>query len=133
MTAGKQMSDATAAALKVFQDVLKQLADSPSDPQSEPFNIREYTAAAAQIKAAAEQLSNLLQAFNQTTSPERLDAVSTRMGMLSQQAEASSKTVVDYAFNQMLRLGAILITLACAMVLATSWLFWMLKRKFAAA
>lgn len=132
MTAGKQMSDATAAALKVFQDVLKQLADSPSDPQSEPFNIREYTAAAAQIKASAEQLSNLLAAFNQTTSPERLDAVSTRMGMLSQQAEASSKAVVDYAFNQMFKLGAILIALTCIMVLATSWLFWMLKKKFAA-
>ncbi len=129
LSAGKQMSDASNSTLKTFQEVLKQLQASPSDPNSEPFRIADYTAAAAQINASAEQLSKLLQTFNDTASPQRLDALSARLDLLSRQAQASSKAVVDYAFDKLLLLGAILILLSCVMVLATSVVFWMLKRK----
>jgi hypothetical protein len=129
--AGKQMSEATTNTLKTFQDLVKQLDSRPSDPKSEPFKIEEYTAAAEQIKKAAEQLSSMLEAFNQTISPERLDLVSARMSTLSQQAETSSRKIVDYAFKKLLMLGLILVSVCCVIVLATCLLFWMLKKKFA--
>jgi len=131
LDAGKQMSDATNAALKTFQDLLKQLQASPSDPNSEPFRIGDYTAAATQITNSAEQLTKLLEAFDRTISPERIDLLSARLDLLSHQAQTSSKEVVDYTFNKLLMLATILILLSCAMVLATSVVFWRLKRKFA--
>ncbi len=131
LDAGKQMSDATNATLKTFQDLLKQLQANPSDPNSEPFRIGDYTAAATQIKNSAEQLTKLLEAFDRTISPERIDPLSARLDLLGKQAQTSSKEVVDYAFNKLLELGVILILSSCAMVLATSALFWKLKRKFA--
>ena len=129
--AGKQMSEATTNTLKTFQDLVKQLDSRPSDPQSEPFKIEEYTAAAEQINKAAQQLSTLLEAFNQTISPERLDLVSARMSTLTQQAETSSKKIVDYAFKKLIMLGLILVSACCVIVLVTSLVFWMLKKKFA--
>ena len=129
--AGKQMSEATTNTLKTFQDLVKQLDSRPSDPQSEPFKIEEYAAAAEQIKKAAEQLSTLLEAFNQTISPERLDLVSARMSTLTQQAETSSQKIVDYAFKKLLMLGLILVSGCCVIVLVTSLVFWTLKKKFA--
>ena len=125
------MSEATTNTLKTFQDLVKQLDSRPSDPQSEPFKIEEYAAAAEQIKKAAEQLSTLLEAFNQTISPERLDLVSARMSTLTQQAETSSKKIVDYAFKKLIMLGLILVSACCVIVLVTSLVFWMLKKKFA--
>jgi len=56
LDAGKQMSDASTATLKSFQDVVRQLQASPSDPNAEPFRINDYTAAAAQINATAQDL-----------------------------------------------------------------------------
>ena len=63
LDAGKLMSNGTTATLKSFQDVLRQLQASPSNPDSEPFRINDYTAAAAQINATTQNLVKLLQAF----------------------------------------------------------------------
>ena len=131
LTAGKQMSDATNATLTSFQGILKTLNDSPSDPKAEPFKIGDYTAAAAQIGASAEQLSRLLAAFDQAISPERLDVLSTRVDALSKQAQASSKEMVDYAFKKVLLLGVTLMILCGLIVIATSLVFWGLKKRFA--
>jgi len=38
--------------------------------------------------------------------------------------------VVDYAFNKLLLLSVILIALSSVMVLATSLVYWRLKKKF---
>lgn len=133
LSAGNYMSEATTATLKTFQDVVKQLKEGPSDPNSEPFRIEDYTAAAKQISTAVEHLSEFLAAFNNTISPERLDVLSERMNLLNQQAQLTSKSVVDYAFNKLLLLGLILMILGSITVLATSLLYWRLKKRFAGA
>lgn len=111
LDAGKQMSDASDATLKSFQDVLRQLQARSSDPNIEPFRINDYTAAAAQINVAAQQLTELLQAFEQTLAPGR--------------------ELVDYTLRQTLFLGLMLIGSACLMALASAVVFWRLKKKFA--
>jgi hypothetical protein len=105
------MSDASDATLKSFQDVLRQLQARSSDPNIEPFRINDYTAAAAQINVAAQELTGLLQAFEQTLAP--------------------GKELVDYTLRQALFLGLMLIGSACLMVLASAVVFWRLKKKFA--
>lgn len=131
LSAGKLMSEATNATLKTFQDTVKQLQDSSSGSNSEPFRIGDYTATAAQINITAEHLTKLLEAFDDTISQERLDVLSERMSLLNKQAQASGKEVVDYAFKKLLLLGLILITLSSVMVLVTSLIYWMFKKKFA--
>ena len=131
LDAGKLMSDASTVTLKSFQDVLQQLQDSPSNPKAEPFRIKDYTTAAAQINATAQDLVRLLQAFDQTLSPGKLDGLSTRLDSLTRQAQASGKELVDYTFRQTLFLGLILIVSFCGMVLVSAIAFWKLKKKFA--
>lgn len=131
LDAGKQMSNASTATLKSFQDVLRQLQASPSNPNAEPFRINDYTAAAAQINATAQDLVKLLQAFDQTLAPGKLDGLSTRLDTAIRQTQAGGKELVDYTFRQILFLGLILIGSACGMVLASAVAFWRLKKKFA--
>ena len=130
MTAGKLMSDAANAALKTYQDLLKQMDARPSSPNAEPFRIADYTEAATRINATAQQLAELLKAFNQTISPGQLDVFSARLDSFNRQAQAGGKEVVDYAFNRLLVLGLMLLGLASATVLLTSLTFWWLKKKF---
>ena len=131
LDAGKLMSNSSTATLKSFQDVLRQLQASPSNPNSEPFRINDYTAAAAQINATAQDLVKLLQAFDQTLAPGKFDELSTRLDALTRQAQSSGKELVDYTFRQTLFLGLILIGFACGMVLVSALAFWGLKKKFA--
>ncbi len=131
LDAGKLMSTASTATLKSFQDVVRQLQASPSNPNAEPFRINDYTAAAAQINATAQDLVKLLQAFDQTLAPGKFDGLSTQLTALTRQTQASGKELVDYTFRQTLFLGLILIGSACAMVLASAIAFWWLKKKCA--
>jgi hypothetical protein len=127
LDAGRQMSDASAATLKTFQDVVRQLQARPSDPHAEPFRINDYTAAAEQINATAQDLVKLLQAFDQSLASGKLDAVSLRLGAAVGQAQASGQALVDYTFRKIL----LLIGFACGMVLVSAVCFWKLKKKFA--
>ncbi|TAK62972.1 hypothetical protein [Methylobacter sp.] len=131
LDAGTQMSNASTTTLKSFQDVLRQLQASPSNPNAEPFRINDYTAAAAQINATAQDLVKLLQAFDQTLVPGKLDGLSARLDAVIRQTQAGGKELVDYTFRQTLFLGLILIGSACGMVLASAVAFWRLKKRFA--
>jgi hypothetical protein len=131
LDAGRQMSNASTATLKSFQEVVRQLQARPASPNAEPFRINDYTAAAAQINATAQDLVKLLQALDQTLAPGKLDGLSTRLDPAIRQAQASSKEVVDYTSRQILFLGLILIASACGMVLASAVAFLRLKKKFA--
>jgi hypothetical protein len=131
LDAGSQMSEASNATLKTFHEVVRQLQAHPSDPNTEPFRINDYTAAASQIGASAQSLEKLLQSFNQTVSPANLAELSNRLETTLRQTQASGKELVDYTFRQTLFLGLILIGSACGMVLASAIVFWKLKKKFA--
>jgi ABC-type transporter Mla subunit MlaD len=131
LAAGSQMSNASTATLKTFQEVVRQLQAGPPDPNSEPFRIDNYTAAARQIGDSAQNLTRLLHTFNRTLSPDNLDALSNRLDAMLRQTRASGRELVDYTFRQTLFLGLLLIASACAMVLASVIAFWKLKKKFA--
>ncbi|MDO9168578.1 MAG: hypothetical protein Q7U18_05715 [Methylobacter sp.] len=128
LNSGKLMSEATNATLKTFQAIVKQLNDKSPDPNSEPFRMGDYTATAAQIHATAEQLTQLLKAFDNTINSAHLTALTEKIDLLSKQAETSGKVIVDYAFKKLLLLGVILIVLSSVTVLASIVVYWMLKK-----
>ncbi|MBI3800641.1 MAG: hypothetical protein HY268_27140, partial [Deltaproteobacteria bacterium] len=116
LATGSQMADSTNLTLKTFQEVMARLNSGPQDPSAEPFRIREYTDAAAQIHATALELVTLLQALDGLASSPHLAQVSSQFSVLTQQAQTSGRAVVDYAFYRAL----LLVLLGCGAVLTTA-------------
>jgi hypothetical protein len=125
LTTGGQMADSTNLTLKTFQEVVAQLNSGPQDPNAEPFRIQAYTDAAARIQAAATELVALFQALDGLAGSPHLAQVSAQFGVLTQQAQASGREVVDYAFHKAL----LLISFACSAVLATVLIYRMVSAR----
>jgi hypothetical protein len=119
LATGGQMADSTNLTLKTFQEVMARFNSGPQDPGAEPFRIREYTDAAAQIQATAANLMVLLQALDGLASSPHLAQVSAQVNVLTQQAQTSVRKVVDYAFQRAL----LLLLLGCGAVLATALVY----------
>ena len=125
LATGGQMADSTNLTLKTFQEVMARFNSGPQDPHAEPFRIREYTDAAAQIHTTAAELVVLLQALNGLASSPHLAQVSDQVSVLTQQAQTNAKEVVDYAFQRTL----LLVVLACGAVLITALAYRMLNMR----
>ena len=127
LATGNQMANSTNSTLKTFQEVMARFNSGPQDPHAEPFRIREYTDAAAQIHTTAAELVVLLQALDGLASSPHLAQVSAQVSVLTQQAETNAKEVVDYAFQRTL----LLVVLACGAVLITALAYRMLNMRLA--
>jgi hypothetical protein len=123
LATGGQMADSTNLTLKTFQEVMARFNSGPRDPNVEPFQIREYTDAAAQIQATAANLVLLLQALDGLAGSPHLAQVSAQFSILTQQAQTSGREVVDYAFHRAL----LLVLLGCGAVLATALVYRVLN------
>jgi hypothetical protein len=97
----------------------------PQDPSAEPFRIREYTDAAAQIQATATELVGLLQALDGLADSPHLEQVSAQFNVLTQHAQTSGREMVDYAFQRVL----LLVLLGCGAVLATALAYRVLNAR----
>jgi hypothetical protein len=115
LATGAQMADASNGALKTYQEISAQFNTGPPDPNASPFRISDYTAAAAQIHATATELVALLQALDGVAGSPRLAQLSSQVNVLTQQVQASSREVVDYAFQR----GLLLVIFCCGVVLVT--------------
>jgi hypothetical protein len=125
LATGGQMADSTNLTLKTFQEVMARFNAGPQDPSAEPFRIREYTDAAAQIQAAATELVILLQALDGLVGSPHLAQVSSQFSVLTQHAQTSGREVVDYAFHRAL----LLVLLGCGAVLATALAYRVLNAR----
>ena len=123
LAVGGQMADSTNVTLKTFQDVMVRFNSGPRDSSAEPFRIQEYTTAAAQVQATITELVVLLQTLEGLVGSPHLTQVSSQFSVLTQQAQTSSKEVVDYAFQRAL----LLIVLGCVAVLATVLIYRVLS------
>jgi hypothetical protein len=125
LATGGQMADSTNMTLKTFQEVMARLNSGPQDPRAEPFRIREYTDAAAQIHTTATELVVLLQALDGLAGSPHLAQVSSQFSILTQRAQTSGREVVDYAFQRAL----LLVLLGCGAVLATALVYRVLNAR----
>jgi hypothetical protein len=115
LATGSQLADSTNLTLQTLQEVIARFTSGPQDPGAKPFQIREYTDAAAQIHATATELVVLLQALEGLAGAPHLAQVSAQFSVLMRHAQTSGRAVVDYAFQRAL----LLIVLGCGAVLVT--------------
>jgi len=104
LMAGNQMSTSLNTTLTTFDALMQRFgvgvtnATGPPNTNAEPFRIRDYEQTAAQLEAAARQLTELLLTLDQTLGSTNLAKLSAQVGPVVQQAQTGGKEVVDYAF-----------------------------------
>ena len=116
---GGQMADSTTLTLQTVQEVMARFDSGPEDPGAEPFWIREYTDAAAQIHATVKERVVLLQALDGLAGSPHLAQVSSQVSALTQHAHTTSREIVDYAFQRAL----LLILIGCGAVLVAALVY----------
>ena len=77
---------------------MRPIAPGHRSTNAEPFRIQDYTATAAQVESTARQLTELLVTLDQTLGSTNLVKLTAQVSPVVQQAQASGKEVVDYAF-----------------------------------
>jgi hypothetical protein len=104
LTSGTQMSDSVNTTLTTLDALMKRFgvgetnSAGPPSTNAEPFRIQDYTATAAQLELTARQLTELLVTLDQTIGSTNLAKLSAQVSPVVQQAQSTSKEVVDYAF-----------------------------------
>ena len=84
------------------------------DTPSEPFRILDYAEVATRLEAAARQLTELLQTFDQTLGSPNMNQLAAEVAPIVEQAQAGGREVVDRAFSR----GLLLILAVFAAALA---------------
>ena len=131
LDAGRQMSDSVNTALTTFQRLQESLKTEDPKPPSqagtppEPFRIKDYAETAQRIDAAAERLTGLLRALDQTLGSTNLTLLSMQVAPVVQQVQTGGRDVVDYAFRK----AVLLVAITCALVVVSALLFQRLRRQ----
>jgi hypothetical protein len=118
MVSGTEMSISLNTTLTTFDALMKRFgvgetnSTGPAPTNAEPFRIQDYTQTAAQLEATAKQLTELLVTLDQTLGSTNLAKLTAQVGPVVQQAQTSSKEVVDYAFRKGVLLVAIVLLAA---------------------
>ena len=118
LAAGTQMSTSLNTTLTTFDALMKRFGvgetNDASLPQtnSEPFRIEDYAKTAAQLEAAALQLTELLVTLDKTMGSTNLLQLSAQMGPVIDQAQTGGKEIVDYGFWKGLLLVCFVFTAA---------------------
>jgi hypothetical protein len=102
--------NAPTAAAASASPATDQKTESAAAPNSSGggFRIQDYTETAAQLEVTAKQLTELIRTLDQTLGSPNLAQLTAQVGPVVQQAQASSKEVVNYAFWK----GLLLVALA---------------------
>lgn len=101
-----ELSASLNTTLNTFNGVLKRLGVDDteqvraSQTNSTPFRVQDYGQAAAQLEAAAKQLTLLLETFDQTLGANSRSKLAAQIDPVVQQAQVSGKSLVDYAFRK---------------------------------
>jgi hypothetical protein len=104
LAAGSQMSTSLNTTLTTFDALMKRFGvgeannAAPPGTNAEPFRIQDYGQTAAQLEATARQLTELLHTFDQMLGSTNLANLTAQVAPAVQQAQASGKEIVDYAF-----------------------------------
>jgi len=116
LEAGNTMATSVDQAVRSIDTLVARFARKPGEPPGKPFDVNEYTMAAAEITRAAGELQRLLGTAG-TQAPQ--------VGSVLEAGAASGRALVDYFFLRV----AWLIALLCGGLLATLLLYrWLAPR-----
>ncbi len=119
LTAADKMSTSLNTTLITFDALMKRFGvgepkTSPPNTNAAPFNILDYARTAEQIAVVANQLDALLKDANGTLDAPALDKRIAQLSLVSEQARADAKSVLNHAF--LLAAGLVVLAFACALV-----------------
>jgi len=103
---GARMAASTEAVLKTFDGVMARFDQEPSNPEDEPFRIRDYADTAAEIGRMSERLTTLIKTLQPNLTTEAFAHLSAAADTVAAEAQVRGKEVVDYAFRRGLQLVA---------------------------
>ncbi len=114
LEAGTATSNSLTTAIQAFDQLVAQFekpkpAGGPAAPPGRPFDITEYTAAAAQIASASDQLKQLIAGIEHGTPG---------LAQSADRAAATLQNVVDHAYWRIVELIALLLAGGLAAALA---------------
>ncbi|MGH8549668.1 MAG: hypothetical protein ACRERU_13915 [Methylococcales bacterium] len=121
ITAGTRMSTSLHSTLITFDALMRRFGigetNNASTPKTntEPFRILDYAETAAQLEAAARQLTDLVRTLDQKLGATNLARLSAQIGPVVEKAQTGGQEVVDYAFRK----AVLFLAIACAMALVT--------------
>ncbi len=105
LEAGTATSNSLTTTIRAFDELVAQFqkptpAGGPAAPPGRPFDITEYTAAAAQIARASDQLQQLIAGIEHGTPA---------LAQSAERAAATLQGVVDHAYRRLVELIALLL------------------------
>lgn len=102
LMAGSQLATNLTVTLTVFDAAMERLGlgtdDDVSEEPGEPFRIQNYGEVAGQLEAAARQLTELLQTFDETISANSRSQLAAQIEPLLLQARTEGNNLVDVLF-----------------------------------
>ena len=123
LAAGSQLATNLTVTLTAFDGVMERLGvgddKEVAETRSEPFNIQNYGETATRLEAAARQLTELLQTFDQTLGANSRSQLATQIEPLLQQARVEGNVLVNILFwRSILLVAAILLAAVIYRLLA---------------
>ena len=123
LAAGTRMSTSLNTTITTFDGLMKRFGigetntAGPPDTNSQPFQILDYAQTATHMESMARQLTELVQALDQTLGDTNLARLSAQVAPVVQQARTGGKEIVDHAFWK--GILAISIALVAALIYRT--------------
>ena len=114
------MAQATDQAFKTYDGLIQRLQSWPSDPNSPPFDIREWGKAASEINMMSSEFQRLLSQVLSVAETDRLSG-------LSKVSRETGEALVDYAFQKLLLLIGLSGVFITGLRLAYLWLLARLR------
>ncbi len=125
LSEGGKMANSTQQALDTFNGVLTHIEKWPSDPNSPPFEIKDYATTALEINRMSQRLTETLKTFQSTLDPANMEILAKQVAKLSRETQAHGEALIDFAFRKIL----LLIGLAALIIFSTSLMYqWAVKK-----
>ncbi len=93
-------ADSAGRALITFSQVLDQLNQTPKNPDSRPFDIRDYTEAAEKVEAMSLRITTLLRELQLDLDRVDAEKISQLTQAVTQETEKRTVAVVDHVYHR---------------------------------
>ena len=104
LSEGAKMATSTQQALGTFNGVLTHIEKWPSDPNSPPFDIKEYATTALEINRMSQRLTETLKMLQTTLNPAHTEALAKQVAELSRETQTRGEALINFAFQKILML-----------------------------
>lgn len=104
LSEGGKMATSTQQALGTFDGVLTHIEKWPSDPNSPPFDIKDYATTALEINRMSQRLTETLKMLQTTLNPALTDPLAKQVAGLSRETQTRGEALINFAFQKILML-----------------------------